>query len=504
MGPYQHLGEAFLTMFSFYGVIIMIIGVSVGILGGALPGISTTMTVALVATAAYTMEPIWALTFLASVQIGATYGGSISATVLNIPGTPGSAATALEGYPLTKKGEAAKALSVNVISSFFGNSIGAILLLVTMPFMLKIALKFSSWEMFWFAMIGVVICANLSRGSFLKGLMSAFFGLLVGCVGMDMIVGVGRFTFGSNYLYGGLNVVTISIGLFGMAEVFNLLADIKVEAHKVNKSKLFEWGEYFKHWFMSLRAAFIGFLIGAVPGVGASIASWVGYDHARTSSKNKEKFGTGVVEGLVGSETANNACAPGAYLPMLSLGVPGDVPTAIVLGILIVQGVQPGPSFLLKHPEWVAQLVVAILLGGLIFLVIGTLLGKGIAQILKVPLPMIIAAVTLLCVIGAYAVNSNVSDVYTMLVFGVIGLLMNKNGFPIAPMLLGTILSGNFGDFYLRQGVMAGKMSLLPFVTRPVSACLIVVLVALIVFPIISTIRKSIKKKKEEKKLVSD
>jgi putative tricarboxylic transport membrane protein len=473
--------DIFEQIFSVYGLLLIIIAVSIGILGGALPGVSTTMTVALVASLTFGMEPLWGIIFLAACQVGSTYGGSISATVLNIPGTPASAATALEGYPLARKGEAEMALSINAIASFFGNTVGVLLLLITVPLIVTIAMMFGSWEMFWFAVFGVVICANLSRVNFVKGLIAAAFGLFLSTIGMDPMWGTPRLNFDITYLLGGIPLIPAMIGLFGLSEVFECMLNQDFTAIKLKKSKYFYWGLWYSHKWLSLKAAVLGFFIGVVPGVGANIASWVGYDHARTVSKQKELFGTGIVDGLVGSETANNACVPGAYAPLLTLGVPGDAVTAIVLGVLMVHGIRPGPTFMAANPEWLYQLAIGLFLAGVAFLLLGTFIGRGIIRLLVAPTPAIMAAVVLLCVIGAYGVNIRIQDVYLMFFFGILGLLMKNNGFPVAPLILGIVLGGGFADSNFRRAMIAGHDSLLPFFTRPVSLVLVIVITFILV-----------------------
>jgi putative tricarboxylic transport membrane protein len=483
--------QIFSQLLSPYGLLIISSGVAVGIFGGALPGISSTMTVALVATLTYSMDPLWAIMFLAATQVGSTYGGSISAVVLNIPGTPASAPTAIEGYQLAKKGEAEKALSINVVSSFAGNTVGVILLLLVMPVMLRLAMLFGPWEMFWFAMFGLMICAKLSRAHFLKGLLAACFGLLLSLVGVDPIWGVPRFTYGSTYLMDGIGLVPAMVGLFGMSEVFSSLKDCKYGQINLKGASLFQFAAWAKFKWMSLRASVLGFIIGVVPGVGANIACWIGYDHALSFSREKEKFGHGTIEGLVGSESANNACVPGAYAPLLVLGVPGDSVTAVVLGILTIHGVQVGPNFLRNNPEFLYELAGALFMSGVLFLLIGTIIGRGIVKVLTAPLPAIMAVVIVLCVIGAYSVNLQILDVYVMFFFGILGLIMRELKFPTAPLILGIVLGGELADGNFRRALMAGKGSFEPFLTRPISSVMVALLLIILfmefIWPLIQT-----------------
>lgn len=465
-------------------ILLLVLGVSVGIIGGALPGVSSTTTVALVATFVYTMETIPAILFLAATQVGSTYGGSISATVLNIPGTPASAATAIEGFPLAKRGDGQLALAINATSSFLGNTIGVILLVIFFPFILKLALNFGSWEMFWFSVFGLVICVQLSRGEFIKGLISACLGLVFSFVGMDQIYGVGamRFTYGIRYLRDGIKLVPAMVGLYGMAEVLTSIIDYNAKPLEMRRSKFFAFKECFQNFWLVLKSTVIGFFVGVVPGVGANIASWVGYNAAVSSASPEEKkeFGKGSIKGLIGSEASNNACVPGAYAPLLSLGVPGDGVTAIVLGVLTVQGVQTGPQFMSKNPEFIYLVGFAMLLAGLLFLFIGTFLGKGVIRMLTAPLPIIMATVACLCAIGSYTTSHAYNDIYIMFFFGVLGVIMRKAKFPIAPLILGIVVGGKLVDANFRRAVLAGKGSFAPFFTRPISLCLVIVLVLLL------------------------
>lgn len=456
-------------------------GVIIGIIGGALPGISSTTTAALMATFALTMGFKEAVMFMAATQVGSTYGGSIAATILNIPGTPASAATALEAYPMSQRGESQKALSINVCASFIGNTIGAFLLLIIFPVTLSLVMFFGSWEYFWFSVFGLVICAELSKGDVKKGLISACLGLLVSFVGADPIYGAGgaRFTLGIKALRDGIALIPAMVGLYGMSEVFTTLTSGEVESMPFKKSKLFSFSEIWKYKFTALKVSLVGFVIGVIPGVGSNIASWVGYNQALSSSKNKEEFGHGSVEGLIGSEASNNACAPGTYAPLLALGIPGDGVTAVILGVLTVQGIQTGTNFSKNNPEFIYLLVFSILLAGLVFLLIGTFLCRPILKVLKSPLPIIMATVTALCTIGSFSNSSRTTDIVIMFAFGVIGLIMKKTGVPISPMVLGIVVGRDLVDSNFRRAIMAGNGSLLPFVTRP--ACLILIALLLLV-----------------------
>ncbi len=474
--------KAFWQLSSPYGLFLISVGVSVGILGGALPGVSTTMTVALLAVITYQMDPLWAIIMLSATQLGGTYGGSISATVLNIPGTPASAPTAIEGYQLTKKGEAEIALGINVFTSFMGNNLGLVLLLLTMPLFVKLSMMFGPWEMFWFGIFGVFIAANLSEGDALKGLIAATAGLIMGCIGMDPIDASPRFAFGTTYLMAGIPLIPAMIGLYGFTEVFAGLTDISVKSFPLKKTSLLGAAKlWWKYRWLSVRTSILGFIIGVAPGIGANVSCWVGYDHARMTSREPEKFGKGSIEGLIGSETCNMANVPGAYAPVLSLAIPGDAPTAIMLGILMIHGVRPGPTFLLTNPHWLYEIAMALFLAGILFVVIGTYAGKGLVRLfVNTPRTAMAAIVAVLCSLGAYAANNNVYDVFLAFAFGILGTVMAALGFPVSPLVMGLILGGDLLDVQFRRALMAGKGSVVPFFTRGVSLALIAFIVAVV------------------------
>jgi putative tricarboxylic transport membrane protein len=478
------LVKALLEMATPYGIFLISLGVAVGILGGALPGVSTTMTVALLAVVTYKMDPLWAIIMLSACQLGGTYGGSISATVLNIPGTPASAPTAIEGYQLTKKGEAEVALGVNVFTSFMGNNLGLLMLLATMPFFVKLSMMFGPWEMFWFGVFGVFIAANLSEGDTIKGLIAATFGLILGCIGLDPIDASPRFAFGSQYLVAGIPLIPAMIGLYGFTEVFSGITDINVKSFPLKKTSLVGAARiWWKYRWLSVRTSILGYIIGVAPGIGANVSCWVGYDHARSMSKEPEKFGKGSIEGLIGSETCNMANVPGAYAPVLSLAVPGDAPTAIMLGILMIHGVRPGPTFLLTNPHWLYDITIALFLGGIVFVVIGTYAGKGLVRMfVNTPRTAMAAIVGVLCSLGAYAANTNIYDIFLAFAFGVLGIVMQGLGFPTSPLVLGLILGGDLLDVQFRRALMAGKGSVVPFFTRGISIALIGFIVVVLFF----------------------
>jgi len=338
--------------------------------------------------------------------------------------------------------------------------------------------------MFWFGIFGVFIAANLSEGDTIKGLIGATVGLILGCIGFDPIDGSPRFAFGSTYLTAGIPLIPAMIGLYGFTEVFSGLTDVSVKSFPLKKTSLLGAAKlWWKYRWLSFRTSILGYIIGVAPGIGANVSCWVGYDHAKSTSKEPEKFGKGSIEGLIGSETCNMANVPGAYAPVLSLSVPGDAPTAIMLGILMLHGVRPGPTFLLTNPHWLYDIAMSLFIGGILFVIIGTYAGKGLVRMfVNTPRTAMAAIVAVLCSLGAYANNTNVNDIFLAFFFGVLGIIMQALGFPTSPMVLGLILGGDLLDIQFRRALMAGKGSIAPFFTRGISIALIVFIVVVLFF----------------------
>ncbi len=488
MNAFNYLAQGFATILTPQMLFMVVVGVAIGIFGGALPGVSITMTVALLSGLTYSMTPFQAVVILTAAQIGATYGGSISATVLNVPGTPAAAATALEGSELTKQGKGELALGVNVFSSFIGNNIGIIFFVLSIRVFVKLAMACGSYEMFWLGMFGILIAASLAQGDTLKALLASMLGLLVGCIGMDAVDGVSRFSYGSVYLSSGISFIPAMIGLFGLSEVFISLTDIKLTSRSNAKVSMKQAATvWWKYKWLSIKTAIAGYVIGACPGLGANVSCWIGYDMAKRESSNKELFGHGAIDALVGAETANNATVPGAYSPLLTLGIPGDGGSAIVLGILTMHGIFAGPSFVKNHPEWVYNLAVSLFIAGIIMLIAGAYFGKFLVRAFcAIPIPAMSGIITCLCIMGSYAINRSFFDVGLMFVFGIIGLLMKSARIPCAPMIIGMVLAKDTIDLNFRRGLLASSnYSPAPFFIRPICAVMILILVAVVFFKFI-------------------
>ena len=434
----------------------MAVSVAIGIMIGALPGLSAAMGVALLIPITFGMPASTGLIVLAGVYCGAIFGGSISAILIHTPGTPASAATAIDGYQLTLKGKAGKALGTAIISSFFGGLLSCISLYFFAPALAKLAMAFGSPEYFWLSIFGLTIIAGVSTDSLLKGLISGALGLLLSTVGMDPMNGVFRFTFGQAALYEGLPFTATLIGLFSMSQVL-VLAEKKIrkagELVKFDDRVLLNGKEMKQIAPTIVRSWIIGNLIGILPGAGASIASFMGYNEARRASKHKEEFGHGSIEGIAGSEAANNAVTGGSLIPTLTLGIPGESVTAVLMGGLLIQGMQPGPDLFNKFSGVTYTFFAGFVLVQFFMLVIGLLGAKGFAKISRVSDAILIPVVFSLSVVGSYAIRNSMVDVGVMFAFGVLGYLIKKFDLNPAAIVLALIL-GPIGEKGLRRALL--------------------------------------------------
>lgn len=448
----QLMGAGFLNALTLTNLIAMIGGVALGIVIGCLPGLSAAMGVALMLPLTFTMGPDTGLIVLGAIYCGAIFGGSISAILIHTPGTPASAATAIEGYQMTLSGHAGKALATACWSSFWGGLLSCISLYFFAPILAQLAMKFMAPEKFWLSLFGLTVIAGVSSKSLIKGLMSGALGLVISCIGLDPVSGVKRFMFGQSFLAEGINTTCALIGLFSMSQVF-ILAEKKIvarrQAAKFNDKITLTREERKLIRPTIIRSWIIGNIIGILPGAGASIACFMGYNTARQFSKHKEDFGHGAIEGVAGSEAANNAVTGGSLIPMLTLGIPGESVTAVLMGGLIIQGLQPGPNLFTDHAAMTYTFFAGFVLVQFFMLAVGTLGCKGFAQIARLSDAILIPCVTVLCFVGSYAIHRNLSDVIVMLIFGVIGYLMRKFDLNTAAVVLAMIL-GPLGEKGLR------------------------------------------------------
>jgi len=448
-----------------------------GLVIGALPGLTATMGVALLTTLTLKLPPDTAILTLICTYVGAIYGGSRSAILLNIPGTPANAAACLDGYALARQGMAGRAMGISTTGSVMGTLIGMLFLAIFTPTLGEMALKFGAYEFFWLALFGVIISGTLTGDDPLKGWLVGFLGLFVACIGQDPIHAYERFSFGNRDLAGGFQLIPALVGAFGFAEVLTVLAE------RQGRPKIHSFDSYlprirdvFQYWRTIIRSGFIGTFIGIVPGVGEDVASWSSYAAARRASKEADKFGKGSVEGLMAAETGDNACVPGAIIPVLALAVPGSAPAAVLMAAMIIHGVQPGPMIMVQSPQFVYDVVAMMLFATIGILVFGLLLVRPLIKVLQVPREIIMPIIFVLCVIGSFAIAQRLFDIWVMLGFGIVGFILRRFNYPMAPFVLGIVL-GDLLDKNLRRGLVLSDGDLTPFFTRPISATMFAVCV---------------------------
>jgi putative tricarboxylic transport membrane protein len=441
----------------------------VGFVIGALPGLTATMGIALLTTLTLALPPNFALLILICAYVGAIYGGSRSAILLNIPGTPASAAACLDGHALAQQGLAGRAMGIATSGSVIGTWIGMVALAFFTPVLGEMALKFQAYEFFWLALFGVVISGNLTGNDPLKGWMAGFLGLFVAGIGQDSLFAYDRYTFGIHDLSGGISLVPALVGAFGLAEVLTVMQEPQRKGIiNAFDSVIPKVRDVLQYWRTVIRSGLIGTAIGIVPGVGEDVAAWSSYAAAKRASKEPEKFGKGSIEGLMAAETGDNACVPGAVIPVLALAVPGSAPATVLMAAMLIHGVNPGPLIMVENPQFVYEVVAMMFLASVGILIYGLTLTRPLIWILQFPKLLIMPVVFVLCVVGSYAIAQRMFDVYVMLAFGVIGFALRQLNFPMAPLVLGIVL-GDLLEKNLRRGLVLQDGDLTPFFTRPIS-----------------------------------
>ncbi|MDD2453274.1 MAG: tripartite tricarboxylate transporter permease [Synergistaceae bacterium] len=456
-------------------------GSLLGMLVGAIPGLTATMALALLINLSYGMQLENAVAFLLAVYIGAVSGGLNAAIMINIPGTPSAAATCLDGFPLAKQGKGGLAMGTGVIASFVGTIFSIAVMIFLSPLIYKIALKFGHWELFLLALFGIMICGTLSAGKDpLKGWIVGFLGFGAAMVGMEQIFAYPRLTFGYLQLKGGIPLIPALIGVFGVSEFLAVLQEevaYKIEG-KVGKV-IPPMREFIPLIPSAIRSGIIGVVIGAIPGAGEDIGSWLSYDVGKRRSKKGHLFGTGSYEGLVCSEVANNAVIGGAMIPLLTLAVPGSPPSAMFLAAVWLHGVRPGPMLNFENPGFLPLVAAMLILGSIAMLIWGLSLAKPMVAVLKIKREILLPIVIPLTVIGAYAGGVRIFDVYLMLAFGVLGYVLRQMDYPLAPLVLGLIL-GPLADTSFRRALQQSRGAIMPLLERPIGLILIACVVWLI------------------------
>ena len=466
------LGVSLLSFFSFWPVLYALSATLMGIIVGCLPGLSATLTIALLTTLTIKMQPNDAILILICAYVGAIYGGSRTAILLNIPGTAANAAACLDGYQLALKGQAGRAMGISTCGSVAGSLFGVLCLAMLTPMLGEVALSFGAFEFFGLALFGVMMSGTIAGSDPIKGWLMGLAGLFAAMIGQDGIHAHDRFTFGWGELSGGLSLIPVLIGAFGFAEILTVLAEPmrKAVVNSVD-SVVPRLRDVVQYWRTILRSGLIGVYIGILPGVGEDMAAWSSYAAARRASKNKEQFGKGSVEGLMAAETGDNAAIPGGIIPALALGIPGSAPSAVLMAAMIIHGVQPGPMLMVNQPQFIYDVVAMTLLATLGMLFFGLFLVRPLLAILRIPSGILMPLIMVLCTIGAFAIASRLFDVYVMLFIGACAFVLRKLNYPIPPFVLGIVL-GDILDKSLRRGLTLSDGSLAPFFTRPICALL--------------------------------
>lgn len=500
---YENILLGIRLAFQFTNLFVAVAGVALGICIGALPGLSATMGVAVLIPLTYGMNPVSGLIMLAAVYCGATYGGSISAVLINTPGTPANVATAWDGYAMTQKGEAKEALTESIIGSFWGGLMSAFALLFLAPPLASLSLKFGPQENALLGIFGLSIIASLASKSILKGLIGGVLGLLIGSIGMDPQDGFPRYTFQIMNLMTGVPLVPALIGLYSIPQVLALVVSkekyiVDEKAIAAMKGKKITWKDFIRYPRIYIESAIIGIIVGIIPGAGGNIASFLSYNEAKRLSRTPELFGKGAREGIAASETGNNGVTGGALIPMLTLGIPGNAVTAVLLGGLMIQGLLPGNDLFTVKAAVTYPFIIGFFVANFVMLILGIFCAGQFAKVVKVPSNFLASIILVLTVVGAFAINNSIVDVYIMLMFGALGFILKFMDFDSTPIVLGMILGpiaekGLLQTVVLKRGLLPGLISML---TRPI--CL--VLIGLTILSLLTPVLQSRKSKKEVSK----
>lgn len=453
--------------------------ITLGIVLGAMPGLTGPMAMALLLGVAYTMSTEHSVVAMMLIYMGGVYGGSMSAILLNVPGAPASAATALDGHPLAKQGQAGRVIAIVTISSCIGSLIAVMFMALLTPWLVKVSLLFTSWELLLLVILGIMMAGGLSGGDPIKGWIAGGIGLMLAQIGLDDLHMHPRFTFGSHYLQAGLGLVAAIVGLFGISQVMVTMGP-KTMALVPTVSKVGRiiprWSDFKGKVRVICQSGLIGTIVGVLPGLGADMGAWVSYAAAKRTSKKPEEYGHGSMEGVIAAETGNNAVVPGSLIPVIALGLPGSAGAAIIMAALFLHGLKPGPTFMIDNIGLFEYMVTGLLIGTVLMLVIGLMLAHVIIHVLLIPRENIMAVVVALAVVGAYASKLQYGDVWLMVAFGLLAYVLRKLDFPLAPLVLGLVL-GKLFDEFLRNALIISDGSLMPIFERPVAFGLFIVIV---------------------------
>ncbi|NKB51741.1 MAG: hypothetical protein GKR97_05885 [Rhizobiaceae bacterium] len=479
------LSTAILQILTPWSFFMLFIGTLLGIVVGAIPGLTGAMLIALTLPLTFYMEPFNAVVLLISMYVGAISGGLITATLMRMPGTPASVMTTFDGYPMARSGRPGRALGLGITASFVGGLIAwGVLLTVTKPLSI-LATRFGPFEYFTLIMMAMVLIASVSEGSMVKGLISGLLGMLVSMPGVDPASGMPRLTFDWYLLNGGLQLLPVLIGTFAVSQIIADTLDVQNKperAEVANDSVLMSFSDLKKNAVNMIRSSFIGTGIGILPGIGASIGSVAAYTTAKNVSKSPEKFGTGSEEGIIASEAANNATVGGALIPLIAMGIPGSVIDAILIGALTIHSIQPGPTLFLTNNDIVWAMIATCLLANILMFFFMTSSVRYIASMIYLPRSFVLPVVAVFCVVGSYALNNTMFDVWVMLLFGVIGFMLERAKIPLGPFVIGFVLAP-LAEEKLRSGLMMTAGDISPVVTRPFPLFFTITAVILLIWP---------------------
>jgi len=482
------LAQAFTLVFDPYVLWVIVASALFGLFVGAVPGLTATMATALLVPVTFFMPPVPAIASIVTATAMAIFAGDIPSCLLRMPGTPASAAYTDEAYAMTKKGQGELALGSGLWFSMLGGLFGTAVLITAAPSLAEVALKFSSFEYFWLVILGLASAVFLAIGNPLKGVVSLLLGLLVSAVGLDNPAGFPRFTFGNAELAGGLTLIPIMIGMFAVSEILRSVSRI-AEPWEMAQAKIGNvlrgmWGLTRRYPWQFVRGSIVGTAIGALPGAGADIAAWMSYAVSKRFSREPEKFGTGHIEGIIEAGASNNSALAGAWIPALVFGIPGDSITAIVIGVLYVKGLNPGPTIFMNNAPAIYAVFLVFILANLLMLPFGIAAIKAAKQMLRAPREVLLPVILLFCIVGSFAINNSIFGVVLMLAFGIVGYVMEENGFPVAPAILGMVLGAMLEENFISSMIKADGR-ILAFFERPIAGSLGVLALAVLAVPLV-------------------